>query len=47
MPAYWINRPQGYIMVGLTGELAAHGPHTITGEVAAPAGCTTFSVQKI
>jgi WD40 repeat protein len=47
MPAYWINRPQGYIMVGLTGELAARGPHKITGEVAAPAGCTTFSVQKI
>ena len=47
MPAYWINKPAGYIMGGLTGELAAKGPHVITGKVVGPPECTTFSVQKL
>ena len=46
VPGYWINKPSGYIMVGLTGELNAKMPDMINGYIVAPAGCTTFSLQK-
>ena len=46
VPGYWINKPLGYIMVGLTGELIAKTPDRINGHIVAPAGCTTFSLRK-
>ena len=46
MPDYWINRPLGYFMVGLTGELAAKNRDMISGGMTGASGCTTFSLQK-
>ncbi len=42
-PAKWINRPEGFTMVGLTGDVDGTG--ALTGDVNFP-GCSVFSVRR-
>jgi hypothetical protein len=42
-PAKWIKRPEGFTMVGLTGD--ADGTGALTGDVNFP-GCSVFSVRR-
>jgi hypothetical protein len=43
-PAYWLQRPLGYNMVGLEGEVRGG---TLKGSVIGAPGCATFSVTKV
>ena len=45
-PQAWTRQPEGYAMVGLSGQ-SSDGGETFTGEVlAAMPGCTSFSVTR-
>ncbi|MEU3609813.1 hypothetical protein AB0E83_30880 [Streptomyces sp. NPDC035033] len=48
---HWLERPENYLMVGLSAEIAGKSPQKITGTVTDADGaesdsCTTFTVEK-
>ncbi|WP_204912473.1 hypothetical protein [Microlunatus spumicola] len=45
LPKAWIEKPSGYVMVGLAAELPGQDPDVLSGTVTSPA-CTTFRVTR-
>ncbi len=43
-PAKWIKRPEGFTMVGLTGDVTSSG--SLNGDVNFP-GCSVFGVRRV
>ena len=44
-PKAWIEKPPGYVMVGLVAELPGEDPDVLSGTVTS-AACTTFRVTR-
>jgi hypothetical protein len=44
-PRAWIEKPSGYVMVGLVADLPGEDPDVLSGTVTNPA-CTTFRVTR-